>query len=65
MGKQRERATSGVGKSTGEELKLHIISAFVTEIGISLGQVAVRDEKSGEIELLDYTIKLFEWKNYR
>lgn len=46
-----ERAASGVGKSTGSESKLHIISAFVTEIGISLGQVAVGEKKNEIVEI--------------
>lgn len=46
-----ERAASGVGKSTGKESKLHIISAFVTEVGISLGQVAVSEKKNEIVEI--------------
>lgn len=46
-----ERGASGVGKSTGKESKLHLISAFVTELGISLGQVAVSDKKNEIVEI--------------
>ena len=36
-----QKGASSMGKWTGEASKLHMISAFVTELGISIGQIAV------------------------
>lgn len=46
-----ERGASSVGKSTGKASNLHLISAFVTELGISLGQVAVSEKKNEIVEI--------------
>lgn len=46
-----EKGASSVGKSTGKESKLHVISAFVTELGISIGQVSVGEKKNEIVEI--------------
>ena len=43
-----QKGASSMGKWTGEASKLHMISAFVTELGISIGQIAV-GKKANEI----------------